>query len=679
MARELYARIDAVNLSSGLVRSFYDDATVDPPEIVRGDLSKWRVHCLKANPLPTPGRPHVYVASAPAELTIGAGIIDAAPTGGTFTITDPNAAQTTAAIAFDASAAAVQSAIQAALTSNFGSATVSGSAGGPWTIDRGVTGAYAFDLTANTAGIIPSGSTAQIKNTQNGTSLINEKWQLRLKKALPFYNATWDGFAGVTTAGTLVQAGSSTARKVYTLTWNSDAVGGATYWLVSDGSTSSTIEIPYNATADEVVSAFAAHSGLDDTAIVSVVQNGPGSYTILFPLALANGPTIGATASSNTLVVPVGYEADIGVATNESDEILAGETDADVTFEMEVAEESGEPRTICRETTKLYADLLLSSGQTTGDQVFVKNPLVVTTDETGLTVTTSFDGLASNPLIKLNSTNASFSGPILHVIGYDGDVWFRLEYDGRMSCAAGTAASPGINFNTNSASSDEDTGIYWISANTLGISTGGTLRATWSSAGLLMGASTAVQLVAGDATTPAINFGGNSSDTNTGIYAVGADQIGVACGGANVATWSSTGLAAPGTFTANSANTLGKAILGGLPADPVNYGGLWFGVTPDASNYSFLGTSGQTFLNAATTLSLRIGNNDGLVLNGSRVQVTLPIKLKGYTVATLPGSPSVGDTAYVTDATAPTYNGALTGGGAVTVPVFYNGASWVSA
>jgi len=55
-----------------------------------------------------------------------------------------------------------------------------------------------------------------------------------------------------------------------------------------------------------------------------------------------------------------------------------------------------------------------------------------------------------------------------------------------------------------------------------------------------------------------------------------------------------------------------------------------------------------------------------------------PIRLMGYTVAGLPAG-TQGDTAFVTDATAPTYNGALTGGGAVVVPVFYNGTAWVSA
>lgn len=57
---------------------------------------------------------------------------------------------------------------------------------------------------------------------------------------------------------------------------------------------------------------------------------------------------------------------------------------------------------------------------------------------------------------------------------------------------------------------------------------------------------------------------------------------------------------------------------------------------------------------------------------------TLPPRTPGYTVATLPAG-AAGDRAYVTDATAPTFLGALVGGGAVVCPVFHNGTAWVSA
>lgn len=71
------------------------------------------------------------------------------------------------------------------------------------------------------------------------------------------------------------------------------------------------------------------------------------------------------------------------------------------------------------------------------------------------------------------------------------------------------------------------------------------------------------------------------------------------------------------------------------------------------------------------------------VSNTGVVSLAAPLVTQGYTVATLPATAAAGMVtgarAHVTDATAPTYNGALVGGGAVTVPVFYNGAAWVSS
>lgn len=67
----------------------------------------------------------------------------------------------------------------------------------------------------------------------------------------------------------------------------------------------------------------------------------------------------------------------------------------------------------------------------------------------------------------------------------------------------------------------------------------------------------------------------------------------------------------------------------------------------------------------------------GTVTAPTIVSTTI-IRLKGYTVATLPAGVQ-GDRAFVTDATNPTYLGALTGGGTVTCPVFFNGTAWVSA
>lgn len=79
--------------------------------------------------------------------------------------------------------------------------------------------------------------------------------------------------------------------------------------------------------------------------------------------------------------------------------------------------------------------------------------------------------------------------------------------------------------------------------------------------------------------------------------------------------------------------------------------------------------AGATVQNAAVTaLTIKGGTQ--------RVIAATTIATGGYTVSTLP-SGVVGDTAYVTDALGPTFLVAVTGGGAITTPVFYNGSTWV--
>ena len=62
----------------------------------------------------------------------------------------------------------------------------------------------------------------------------------------------------------------------------------------------------------------------------------------------------------------------------------------------------------------------------------------------------------------------------------------------------------------------------------------------------------------------------------------------------------------------------------------------------------------------------------------AKLQVSGAIKTTGFTVATLPTG-TVGMRTYVTDALAPSFSAAVVGGGAVTIPVFYNGSSWIVA
>ena len=60
-------------------------------------------------------------------------------------------------------------------------------------------------------------------------------------------------------------------------------------------------------------------------------------------------------------------------------------------------------------------------------------------------------------------------------------------------------------------------------------------------------------------------------------------------------------------------------------------------------------------------------------INGAFVGVALT---SGFTVATLPTG-TVGQRAYVTDASSPTFGATVSGGGAIVIPVFRNATAWI--
>ena len=104
----------------------------------------------------------------------------------------------------------------------------------------------------------------------------------------------------------------------------------------------------------------------------------------------------------------------------------------------------------------------------------------------------------------------------------------------------------------------------------------------------------------------------------------------------------------------------------------------------DAIKFTALGSQlyseGDTYTGSPVVGEITIGapvSNISVDAQGHLMNTPLVPTFLGYTVATLPAG-TVGDKSYVTDATTPTYLGTLTGGGAVTCPVFYDGTNWVS-
>jgi len=108
------------------------------------------------------------------------------------------------------------------------------------------------------------------------------------------------------------------------------------------------------------------------------------------------------------------------------------------------------------------------------------------------------------------------------------------------------------------------------------------------------------------------------------------------------------------------------------------------GVLAWTSNIFQVGTQAGSGGGNYRDLQLITNNTSRVSIDGTTGNTTFnyPViysstaRLKGYTVETLPTG-TRGDTAFVTDALAPSYLVAVVGGGAIITPVFYNGTNWV--
>lgn len=142
----------------------------------------------------------------------------------------------------------------------------------------------------------------------------------------------------------------------------------------------------------------------------------------------------------------------------------------------------------------------------------------------------------------------------------------------------------------------------------------------------------------------------------------------------NFGTGTTTGLllrnGQPATSTATVQNSLMQLwtanVWDGSVSHTVNYRAGVYPIGGTATSEWKL----STFLDAVAAADIFKVKNDG------RVTLYNVINQKGYTVATLPAG-TVGDMAYVTDASSPSYLATVVGGGSTYCPVTYNGSAWI--
>ena len=146
-----------------------------------------------------------------------------------------------------------------------------------------------------------------------------------------------------------------------------------------------------------------------------------------------------------------------------------------------------------------------------------------------------------------------------------------------------------------------------------------------------------------------------------------ANNINIRPSGVAAGIFSSTGLAVTGAMSATGivSGTQGSFSAGNGAINLSN------------ATYSQIISASTMYIDTtANLINIRPFGTLAAAFSSTGVAITGTVNTSGYTVATLPTGVT-GARAYVTNALAPTFGSAVVGGGAVTIPVFYNGANWI--
>ena len=300
---------------------------------------------------------------------------------------------------------------------------------------------------------------------------------------------------------------------------------------------------------------------------------------------------------------------------------------------------------------------------------------------------------------KANTPIITNTGSVKNTFGlYIEDQDVPLTGDSRAIHIEGNGDGNAIGF-SGDGSSDFNMGIYANGINSLQIKAGD----VETSGGLISGSfvkrsATSDDILLGDGTTTSLSsLGGggkfvDGTDPLDAVYTTGDVGIGTTTpsnaldvvGDVEINGRQITSRNRTGTYTlVNSMyvpdmgnNNYAEMILG-REESLYNRGTILFNYVSNQNplnNLAFGFFGNGTVLKVKADGDVEVDNGD-LIVKGDTQSESFKYSI-GYTVAGLPGGVE-GQSAYVTDALSPTYLGAVTGGGSVVCPVFYNGTQWI--
>lgn len=213
-----------------------------------------------------------------------------------------------------------------------------------------------------------------------------------------------------------------------------------------------------------------------------------------------------------------------------------------------------------------------------------------------------------------------------------------------MLLSDGTAAAPGLAFTGNA-----NTGIYRVSSSTLGLSASGGLRLSLSATAIT--ATVQLLMATGTAGAPSLAFTGA---VDKGLYNASSNVVGVAAGGARVASFGVNGVelidgseASPSCSFSNdedtgiyrpTLNTVGVTGGGTLRLSVSGAGVIaavkYVGIDGTAGAPSYVFTSDNTtgIHGGAASLALSVSGTDRMALSATAIDITVPITQTGSLV-----------------------------------------------
>lgn len=373
-----------------LLQSFTSTrAATTVPAFTFGDTLPVTVRVLTPNPTTDTARPWREIDLTNQNIRLGVGTPAGDPSSGTFTLTfDSN---TTTSLNYNATAAQVQTALNALTTiQSAGNTTVTTAGGGKYRVVFGSVGARNL-ITADTSSLYPT-SAAYINEAQTGDASTKEVQLIVLETEPSAYLELTDTLDAAAATISTVRAGvANTTSEIQTLDLSNPQPYDGTFTLtVQSNKTSS---LAYNASAATLQAALIATDSTNLTGKITVTGAFP-LWTVEFDNTL--GDVDALTADVSALTVPTGRKGDLNLNVAGIQELLGGSTSAQAKLEVEIYNTvSATSWTPVQTPCTVREDLVPSSPAST-----TPLPTYVTAND--------FGGLYA-PSITSNITNGAFA------------------------------------------------------------------------------------------------------------------------------------------------------------------------------------------------------------------------------------------------------------------------------